>query len=306
MQELKITRSSYTLLEKETRKCETETGGLLKGTLRIPIVLQVSGAGPLAEMSCTSYRNDRAFDKWLLHREIKQNAGKFKLVGYWHKHPGNLSSPSLTDLGVARKLIKRNELSDNAPIFFVIANVVEREFELHAYSISQGKSDFENVSIQIIEDDSEEIIRALEVEPVITFTRTMNFWDDIGFRFYLTKVGEERIRKEINDLVLSGFDVEARAGGQFSLILRKKDEVLCLLPPEYPLNPPILIKNGRRIDYCLPNWNSGYRVMDVLKIIENQRGGQNESPYLGSKYRLRKFTKQIRGVIKSLRFRKKT
>jgi proteasome lid subunit RPN8/RPN11 len=312
MKELKITKSAYIFLEKESRKYahddmyQYETGGILIGTLEKPIVIRASKAGVNAILDNGSYTNDAEYDYAILRRAIKQLNGRVKLVGYWHKHPGCMSHPSSLDLATAKSIVSRNERSDKRPVYFVITNVHNSEFKLYGYSLEPNQENLDKVVINTIEDNSHEVENALSIEPIVIQPRKMDFWNNLGFRFYLTKVGYKRLREEVHELYMHGYNVSVYTKGRLQLVKEKNLITLCTLPPEYPLNPPRFFKDGTEIKYSMPIWNSSFRIIDLLRILEKQQGGQNESPYFGPKHRLLEFAKQIGGAIKSLRFRKKT
>ena len=304
MQVLRITKSASRYIEKESKKCCSETGGILIGTLQSPVVVKATRAGRYAKKTFGSYTNDADYDNRILQRAIMHSNGKLKLVGYWHKHPGNMSSPSSIDLATAKAIIGRNEQSDQRPVFFVITNVVNHKVEFHGYSMKANQKNFIQAKAEIIRDKAKEVRKALSLEPVIVQLQEMNFWHDCDFQFHLTKVGYERLKKEVDELTSDGYRVKAYTKDYVYLVIAKEETIVCLPPPEYPLNPPRFFRGDTEIKYNLPIWNSSFRIIDILRILEKQ-GGHCESHCSQARNKPHKIIKQLKRTIKSLRFNKR-
>ncbi|MGB3479912.1 MAG: hypothetical protein WBB67_12220 [bacterium] len=269
---LEITKSAYQSIRNESLRLTTETGGILIGTLRQPIVIKTSRAGSLADLSTCSYSNDAAHDNKYLQTAMREYNGKVKLVGYWHKHPGSMSQLSAMDTETARGIIRRAEgQGDHRPVFFMITNVVGNDVKLYCYMFKEH-SGVAVVAIKLIDDNSPEIKKALKLEPSIIQQKKINFWDDPGFQFYLTKTGSERLQQEVDELKSHGFEVKAYAREHLYLTLSKhKETMICVLPPEYPLNPPRLFRGKDEIDYRLPIWNSSMGIIDIVQKSSKER-----------------------------------
>jgi hypothetical protein len=299
MMKLRITQSAYDLIKKESLACRTETGGLMIGTLKRAIVIRATSAGKHAGLSHTSYTNDKEHDNESIRKIIHEYGGRISVIGRWHKHPGTMSYPSLTDLATARMIKDRHEQEgDNNPDFFVITNVVGKDIKLYCYLLENNN--FVQVSTKIVKNESRMIRKALDSEPVCIQPREMDFWDDTGFQFYRTKAGLERLRHEVKELRLHGYKVTVRARDQLCLIISKNTEtLLCFPPPEYPLNPPRIYKGNREILYGLPIWNSSIRIIDIINnIIEKRR--MHESHCHEKRFRLFAFFRKIIKASKSL------
>ena len=67
-----ITRGSYETIQEESLNTETETGGLLIGTLEVPIVIRASKPGTHANKSWACYTNDSDYDNLILAETIKR------------------------------------------------------------------------------------------------------------------------------------------------------------------------------------------------------------------------------------------
>jgi integrative and conjugative element protein (TIGR02256 family) len=302
MQKLKITKSAYRFIKKESFTHDTETGGLLIGTLNNPIVIKASRAGVNAKVTAVSYSNDTQYDNQVLQQAIKKSNGKCKKIGYWHLHPAGCTHPSLGDLHQARKIVKGNEDDgDTRPVFFVIANV-DGEVRLFGYSLKPGQKNFGQVAIEIINDDSKEIENALHREPTVIQPREMDFWKD-HFQFYLTPNGYKRLKEEVDCLKQAGYDVNIYTRKQLCLKIKKEEIILCYLPPEYPLNPPRLFRGNREIRYCIPIWNSSYRIIDILNRLNRLKHLKRrlyESHNSKTNIGWTGFARNIRNTIKSI------
>jgi len=308
MQTLKITKSAYEVMKKESLGCAAETGGHLIGPLREPIVVQVTTAGPAAKKSNASYTNDALYDNEILQQVITTYGGRVKSMGSWHKHPGKMSHPSLQDLHTAQEIVKRIEKSDNRPVYFIITNVAGNEVELFAYSLKHDQQTFDGISIKIIEDESEEIQNALNIEPVLIQPKKLDFWNDHDFQSPLTKVGNERLKLEIEDLTSQGYRVKVYTKDQFYLVIKKNETITCALPSEYPLNPPRIFNGNREMKYCMPIWNSTFRITDILDRLnkfKRLRGRSYESYRLKAKFNLLGFVKEVGLTFRHLWFHKK-
>jgi len=302
---LKITRSAYKLIKEESRKHKTETGGLLIGPSKTPIGIRATGAGNFAKSSFVAYTNDSDYDNRVLQEAIKEFNGRVKLLGYWHKHPGNMSYPSSGDLATAQGIVKRNEQEgDKRPVFFIITNVVDGEVKLYCYMLDDNK-EFVQVAVKIIDDNSKEIEKTLDAEPVIIQPRTMDFWSDADFQFYLTKYGYERLQSDVDELRTNGYDIKAYTKGQLCLVIKKDNEaIMCMPPPEYPLNPPRFFKGTDEIKYTLPIWNSSFRMVDILKNLEKLKVSERriyESHHSETGSGLLGVINKVKRAIKSLR-----
>jgi len=318
-QELQITKSAYKVIEEESKKYEYnnrhqyETGGILIGALKKQIVVKASKPGERATLGCTHYTNDSYHDNEILKEAIDEFKGRIKLVGYWHKHPDSMSRPSTIDLHTAQHIVERNESTDKRPVFFIITNVVKDEVKLYGYSLKRGQKEFSCVTVRIIEDDSEEVQNALCHEPVIIQSRKMDFWNDLDFQSYLTKVGNKRIKEEVNELQSNGYVVKVFMKEQLLLVIRmEKTTLLCVLPPEYPLNPPRLFENHAKekaeIQYCVRFWNSTCRIVDIIRsfeVVKTAKRRNNESDHFETNHGLLKFFQKIREAVKSIWLHKK-
>ena len=302
---LKITKSAYQLIEKESLRCSTETGGLLEGTLKLPIVILASNAGNSAHVSAVFYSNDSVYDNQHLHKTIKKFSGKVKLIGYWHKHPGKMSHLSSMDIETARGIVKRaEEEGDTRPVFFMITNVTGNDVKLYCYVLND-RYKVEPIAIEIIDDNSSEVEKALSIEPTIVQPKKMDFWNEPGFQFYLTKTGYARLQQEVDELKAHGFAVKAYAKGLVYLTISKhKETLICMIPTEYPLNPPRFFRGKDEIKYSLPVWNSSFRIIDILQNLEEltieRKVYESHNNKTGSKF----FTLigKIKRAIKSLWF----
>lgn len=306
--EFKMTKSAYETIREESLRCETENGGLVIGPTKIPISIRSTRAGYLAKLSHVSYSNDANYDNMVLQEAIKEYKGRVKLLGYWHKHPGKMSYPSSGDLATAQGIVKRiEENGDKRPVFFIITNVVNDQVELYCYLLN-GYDNFMPIKIKIISDDSKEIEKALDAEPVTILPKTMDFWNDPDFQFYLTANGYQRLQDEIDELKSNGYLVKVHAKGQLYLvIIWDNTKLLCLPPAEYPLNPPRFFMNNKEIQYSLPIWNSSFRLIGILKSLEQSLIERRIYENRGAKTSagLSEFIGKVKKTVESIWYHKK-
>ena len=301
---LRITKNAYEIIKEESLRCETETGGLLIGTLQVPIVIRATKAGDLAKKNYVSYTNDKNYDSRILEKTIQEFNGKVKNIGRWHKHPDNMFYPSSGDLATARNIAKRSEQEgDKRPVFFMITNVIKGTVKLYCYVLNNNKT-FVKVGIEVIENNAQEVEETLRAEPVIIQPKEMDFWHDSDFQFYLTKNGYERLKFEYEELVSNGYGVKVYAKKKVYMVIEKVNEkILCLPPPEYPLNPPRFFRDGVEIEYSMRIWNSTFRILDILEYLnnlKNQEGRANESHSHKTGFNVSGFVRQVKRAIKSL------
>ncbi len=281
MDYVRITSSaSKKIAEECLRGQDTETGGLLIGTSVEPTIFRATVPGPAAELSPGSFKADIETEQRYLDAALRDSNGRLKLDGYWHLHPGNYSSPSSGDLAQAKLLLNDFPNAAEAPwILVMIANLGDSSsVELHAYIYEKGSADFSPVEILPIGDDSKEAKAALAVEPSIIVTRETDYWRDPAFRFYVTDIGNARLRKEVEHLTEAGYAVVVKreTETQRLFIDISKDELAlrCCLPAEYPLNPPsvLLLPSEKPVEaHCvLCAWNSECSLATVVEQINTQ------------------------------------
>jgi len=274
MEMLTIMHGAYKLMENESLTHDTETGGSLVGTIRHPIVIRATRAGLKAVTSHVSYTNDADSDTKLLNQAIREHNGRVKLLGFWHKHPYGYDKPSGIDLKTAKRIVQRNaDSGDFRKHYFIITNVnMCGLFSHRCYVLKPGQENFEEMIYSLVQDDDEMIVRALEREPVIPMTRTMDYWNDDGFSFHLTPSGSERLYDEILELKKKGYRVRVYQGKRVQMLIEGKVNIVCHLPPEYPLNPPRLYHGIDEIPYPLHVWNSTLKIIDLVEKIQNNIG----------------------------------
>jgi len=189
---------------------------------------------------------------------------------------------------------------DKRPVFFIITNVIKGTVKLYCYVLNNNKT-FVKVGIEVIENNAQEVEETLRAEPVIIQPKEMDFWHDSDFQFYLTKNGYERLKFEYEELVSNGYGVKVYAKKKVYMGIEKVNEkILCLPPPEYPLNPPRFFRDGVEIEYSMPIWNSSFRIIDILKNLNTREGGGNESHIHKTGSKLSGVVRHVKRAIKSL------
>lgn len=276
MDTIKITHSAYKTIEGESLNRNTETGGRLIGCLNCLVVLEATLPGKDAELGSYHFTTDVEEDKRILDMIVRKYQGRVSSMGYWHRHPGNMSHPSTGDLMQAQSLIKDTALSgDKNPLYCFISNIVNGKVKLYAYSLSYGDENFEVCKLILIDDNSEEVKYALKNEPVVIQTKSINFWDDTNFQFYLTTRGKERIKQELKELEFAGYKATAlrrQADNRLLLDIQKDGLSLLVIPPiEYPIGAPRFVDKvtGKEITKLsvLYNWNSDFSIKQVLDEV---------------------------------------
>jgi|GEM_PF-3195169 len=269
MGNLKISRKAYELICRESMNHDTETGGLLLGTLKTPVVIEASSAGMNSNTTAISYTNDSSHDNEVVREMIQKYRGKCKLIGYWHKHPYGCNHPSAGDLQEAKNIIETNARDgDTRSVFFIITNV-NKQVDLYSYRLKPGINSFQHVELEEV-DDQNFIDNALKHESLVIQPQVKDFWRG-DFRFYETHYGFDRLKQEVDILLKSGYKVKVYTDEQLFLRIEKEGLLYCYLPPEYPLNPPRIFKNNVEIKYCMPIWNSTFMIVDILENINKRK-----------------------------------
>ncbi|MBM4032146.1 MAG: hypothetical protein FJ291_10215 [Planctomycetes bacterium] len=274
--ELKVTTSAMRTIEQESISSPHgwETGGILIGTLRTPMVIAATGPGPRAQASAAHFSSDPVHEQAELDRAIERSGGRAKLAGYWHRHPGGFAKPSGGDIRQATQL-----LSSGGPLYLFIANVAEQGVHpsvvVHAYRFDNEGADPSPVRLTVVKDASREVLAALECEPVLLRADKQDYWSGPGFQFYRTPSGRERLRADVDELTHAGLEVAVlrmKGSGRAFLDIRAgRMGLLCLFPPEYPLNPPKFVwkANGAPAgpSETLLAWSSDVHLREAVEGV---------------------------------------
>ena len=269
--DLRITKSAYQVIKEESlENMESESGGLMIGTMENdPFVIKATKPSPLAIRTSASYTNDGKYDTEILKKTIAEYNSRIKLVGYWHKHPGSMCNPSMTDLKTACKFAAplRNS-GDNRPLFFVITNVAHEEVLIYGYYLND-RNEFVSVDIKIVDDDCETVRDSLKKESVVLQPEILDYWSNPLFQFHRTITGLARLKQEVRALMALGYKTDVYGGNQVKIVIKDLNGTLICIPPiEYPLNPPRFYRNNTEIHYDLPIWNSSFTIADLIKKLE--------------------------------------
>src|SRR5512147_3106506 len=98
MKDLLITRTAVERMRSLSQEVDTETGGLLAGTLDQTVIFWGGSPGGNSKKSAASFSTDPEHDKSELEKARQKFGRQLKYLGHWHKHPGGLASPSRGDL----------------------------------------------------------------------------------------------------------------------------------------------------------------------------------------------------------------
>jgi hypothetical protein len=271
MKEILITFKASRRIIKQSQLCPVETGGILVGILNPLAIVAAGKPGPNSTQQATQFTSDPEADRACLEDARTQFDDKITPVGYWHKHPENLSEPSSADCHQARQLVK--EYNDGQPFLMGIVNyhpkLVKHRTTLHLYSIDLAGKLLEH-AWRLVSSKDKRLLDAIKKAPVRLDLKPISYWLDKDFQSYLNPIGRDRIKQEVENLGKIGWDVTtARRKHDKALLLDvlKDSKRLCfVLPPEFPLNPPtVLTGDGKRflgLD-TLCKWNSLRRLSDV-------------------------------------------
>jgi len=171
VQEIPAVRSGLALIERECERQSGEVVGLLVGTCHQPALLYAFPPGPNAETSRLRCSSDPDFDQLLLKTVQLRHGNKVHVLGYWHKHPGRFTTPSLGDLRQAVQMVKKEgwDLSVG-PLLVVIVTRDERTakpaWKASAFKLRKDLTGFDPVFLLWLDENHEKIIRCLESEKV--------------------------------------------------------------------------------------------------------------------------------------------
>lgn len=151
----------------------------------------------------------------------------------------------------------------------VLPKLVGKRVLLYLYSIGNNKDLIEH-SWKLIASRSNKLLSEIGKTALCPDTKESDYWKDVDFQFYLNPVGRERIKTELANLKKTGWQVTAARHPKDKLlildIVGNRSNLRFILPPEYPLNPPIVFTaEGRRLFdlRTLNSWNSLNSLTDV-------------------------------------------
>ncbi len=111
-----------------------ETGGGLFGHERDNIftVVDATGPGPDYDSSVTHFTPNIN----VLHRQIEEAEMRGQVyLGEWHRHPGDMTSPSQGDMETFANMLSRMQTIDS--LLMGIATVRGRQMKFHAYAVQR-------------------------------------------------------------------------------------------------------------------------------------------------------------------------
>lgn len=276
---LLITDLAYHTIINVSERCMVETGGVLVGILGNPLVIVAAGQpGSQAIHHSIRFTTDPAADKECLLTWRQVYGFVIEIAGWFHKHHF-LQEPSGGDCNQVRQLM--NDFNDNRPIIMGIVSesgLFRKKLKPRFFSLDSDDNQIE-YNWDIIPNNSPEIEKAIQSVPHKPEVRDTDFWNDPKFQSYKNPIGRERICRDIEQLEHHGWHtLTCRNKVNDTLILQTTNihNIFCLLiPPEYPLNPPIIFadNNQRMIDLkSLSEWNS---TMTLIEIITEAQQIQN-------------------------------
>jgi hypothetical protein len=263
MEKIFVTRAALNTMWEEGRECPTETGGALIGTSKIKLIALIAGdPGPNAKKSYAMFTSDPEHDESLLELARREYKRQLVVQGHWHKQPAGMVRPSgeggqiedQSDLGQALRLLKIMEKEgDSAPfeVCIIFQDSDKPEGSLHPYILRPGLTKFENLELNIIDDDDPLIGETLQGEAIWLVSENEGHpWNDPDFAFHLTPVGRARLERDERELKNKGWAVALReesSSKRISMKLEKDGKVLLgQFPSAYPLNPPSFYDSSDR------------------------------------------------------------
>ena len=271
---IRITFDAARTVIRQTRYSAVETGGILLGILDPEIMIVAAGCPGENAIRCpTQFTSDPEADQVCLDNARSEYGDCIGPVGWWHKHPAGLSRPSGGDLEQMRRLA--GEYADGKPI---VAGIVSQtpgmnvpKMALSLYSIA-GRSELIEHDWQLIQSHGRQLRQILRIAPHRPDIQTGGFWMNGAFQSYLNPIGRDRIKTEIAALKAMGWDVTTgRRPHDHTMVLKLTRNLIFLefvLPPEFPLNPPVLYtKAGRQLHSLdtLAAWSSLHDLSEVVR-----------------------------------------
>jgi len=257
---------------KQSRKSDVETGGILIGILEPVIIIINAGCpGDNAVRRVTQFTSDPQADQICLANAHQMYGDCVVPMGWWHKHPAGFNKPSFGDCQQIHQLTQ--DYADGKPVFMGIVNqipaLMRQKTTLHLYSVDPDDNIVES-PWNLISNKNPVFIQALNKAPIRPPAKHSDYWADNNFQSYLNPVGRERIKKEVENLRLDGWQVTTGRHPQDKVLileLAKDSTALRLvLAPEFPLNPPcIFTPDGRCFQglHSLDQWNSQKMLVEV-------------------------------------------
>lgn len=267
------------ILSRESVRCQVETGGTLFGYRHGRVIAVATGPGPKALKQACKFSADVEFQQQALERITAKTNGRCKLMGYWHRHPGNMGHPSPGDQAQAREIaadFSNNNGACNLVAIITTVDLTRRKVLLHTFVFNPSSNKLEKARISILSNDSPILSKARKAEPSVITTRKADLFNEPNFRFHETLMGEKRIRSEVKELEAHGFHVSVSKRKEdnraLMVVQAPNGSRLIVVPPiEYPLNPPRVFElphgNEWHGSFCPStlHWNSDRRIVDLLR-----------------------------------------
>ena len=287
-----MTRSAVETIHRESISAfgiGKETGGILIGPAPTDeTIIITSATGPGHDGKCASFASwetdtDYLNEKLKMARE--ENPG-VNLRGFWHRHPGQMSHPSTQDLWEARKILAdKKHYKLDGKLIMPIVTVAQERVTIHAYYITDEELRFEEISLEVIPDSDKVLKSLLASKKAVEVEEETNheFWRDKNWHFYKSLYGALRLEEELKGLELLGYKAGTKLINNSDCCVEVwKDgghqQVLFLLPREYPLNPPrIFTKYGEDVRELeadsrspLYKWSSEFYLAELAGVLEGQ------------------------------------
>jgi integrative and conjugative element protein (TIGR02256 family) len=282
MQHIDITESAAKNMRTYSEIVPTETGGILVGTITVPIILSAGGPGRKSITNMNSFSSDQEHD-FLMINQVREKFGQqVKYLGHWHKHPRQMPYPSQGDLCQARLILQELKRTGEKNPFLICAILQisnNPDDSIFPYILDDESSGFRKLNWSLISDDLDKVQEALQSEPrSLTAKDSSHPWVNPGFRFQNTPEGSKRLLIEKEAFERMGFVVTVKnrvIDDRIFFQVSNGDEVfLCIFPPEFPLGVPqllpVALSKGITKDVRL-GWNSDFHAADILTQVLEER-----------------------------------
>ena len=267
-----VTDSAYRAMIADAEAHPTvETGGILVGTGKQPVILGAGTGGENAVREPARFSSDLVHDRRFLD-EVRSIWGESAVaIGYWHRHPNGMTRASSTDQDQASQL---NQAWDDGAINLVaIVTKSGFKYKLYLYGIRRGENQLSPQAYRVVPDDADcvrnRLEQAVHYPPVC---EDASYWMDAGFQSYETPIVRQRLSNDVaeirRDFCADVVSYRGPDGRLLRLDIRMPDEetLTLIIPPEYPMNPPRVFVGGIDVTHTTgaEYWNSTCRLTDLL------------------------------------------
>jgi len=180
-----ITCDAMRAIERDSENYTVETGGVMIGTLGNPCTIVAAGvSGENSLHHATSFTSDSQADSECLTSAREKYGSGVGVVGWWHKHPDGMGTPSMGDCRQVQLLA--GEYNDGKP---VLMGIVSKKFSAARHKLSlklfslDSKGQLAEHSWQTSGRSKKELLMAISEAPQKPETQDVEFWKTRTFNF---------------------------------------------------------------------------------------------------------------------------